>query len=45
MKDIGNTKHIAGCLMAVNPFHQEQYKKFRHENYRKNASNLVFNLF
>lgn len=26
MKDIGNTKHIAGCLMACNPFRQEQYK-------------------
>jgi hypothetical protein len=26
MKDIGNTKHIAGCLVAVNPFHQDQYK-------------------
>lgn len=26
MKDIGNTKHIAGCPIAVNPFHQEHYK-------------------
>ena len=26
MKDIGNTKHIAGCLMTCKSFHQEQYK-------------------
>ncbi len=26
MKNTGKAKHIAGCPMAVNPFHQERFK-------------------